>query len=273
MKVLVIVGTQLRHQYFLSTMENGFEIAGVIEYERSLVQSPKLPKHVFLPEDVDFEKDHLLRLYESEQKYFELETVSIDKTKYPLIKVTDENELNSENTIEWVRAVGADVMIDYGSGIIRNDLISVMPEWKINMHGGLSPYYKGSATLFWPFYFQQPELAGATFHLMSSRIDGGNILQHVRPTMQGDDSPTDIMSRCIVQASSAGVHLLDKLRKYGNLKSQPQKYSGKLFLERDYKPSCLRVMYRLFEDGMISQYLKNKRVIDSQYKFFDQLFS
>ncbi|MBE1302176.1 MAG: hypothetical protein GJ680_19990 [Alteromonadaceae bacterium] len=270
MKILVIVGTQLRHKYFLATLAKHFPIAGIIHYERTLVQPPKLSASVFSEDDLEIEKKHLTNLQKSEETFFS-DGANSFKSDSPHITVPDRKTLNSPETIQWVQKIDADVMIDYGSGIIESELMRVLPEWKINLHGGLSPFYKGSATLMWPFYMQQPELAGATFHLMSHKIDGGDILQHVRPTIKPEDKLTDIMCRCITQASDAAVKLLTKLEKNGKLDTYPQRGTGKLFLEKDYKPSCIGHIYRLAEGGMIKNYLDNKDKYDSLYKFVDQI--
>ena len=41
---------------------------------------------------------------------------------------------------------------------------AVLPKEKINLHLGLSPWFKGSVTLFWPFYHLMPQFCGSTFH-------------------------------------------------------------------------------------------------------------
>lgn len=273
MRVLLIVGTQLRHQYLFATLARELEVVGAVEYRRTLVQPPKLPGRVFPAPDLDAEKRHLERLASSERAFFAERVNTFDKSSIPILEVADAAELNSPKTASWVEALRADVMLDYGSGIIRSPLMEALPEWKINLHGGLSPYFKGSATLFWPFYLQQPELAGATFHRLEHRIDGGDILQHVRPGMRADDAVTDIMTRCIAQAAEVAVRLLRRLEAQGDLQRYPQKGTGKLFLERDYKPGCVPVLERLMASGMIARYLEHKEEIDGQYAFVDQLDS
>ncbi len=271
MKLLVIIGTQLRHRYLLATLARHFDIAAVILYERTLVQPQKLPVHLFPAQDLDLERSHLGRLADSEQAYFADRVNAFDGGDIPTLTVADAAGLNSDRTAAWARDKDADVMFDFGSGIIRSPLIQALPEWKINLHGGLSPWYRGSATLFWPLYMQQPELMGATFHVMSERIDGGDILQHVRPTMTAGDAATDIMCRCITETAEVGVKLLKKLRKDGDLQRFPQRGGGKLFVERDYKPSCVRVVREQMAAGLIGHYLQHKARIDAQYQFVDQL--
>ena len=48
----------------------------------------------------------------------------------------------------------------------------------INIHAGLSPYYRGSDCNFWALYDDNPHLVGATIHLLSKGLDNGPILYH-----------------------------------------------------------------------------------------------
>ena len=67
------------------------------------------------------------------------------------------------------------------------------------------------------------------------------------------------------------IKLLKKLQQQGMLDLFPQKTTGKLFLEKDYSPSHIKIVYDLWEKGIIDNYLKNKVSIDKQYSFIDQL--
>lgn len=270
MNILLIVGTQLRHQYFLASILEHFNVIGIIEYERTLVQAPKLNKDFFLKADLKIEKIHLNNLKNKEIEYFWEKVSKINKENLHILKVKNSKELNSKETINWVKKLECDLMLDYGSGILENDILDILPEWKINLHGGISPYYKGSATLLWPFYMQQPELVGMTFHLLTKNIDGGEIIHHSRPEMFENDSVSDIGCRAVIKASEDIVLLLKKFNKIRNFKLYPQK-GGKLFLEKDYKPSIIKIVNLLFKNNLISEYLKNKNAIDSKYIFFNQL--
>jgi len=57
----------------------------------------------------------------------------------------------------------------------------------INIHMGLSPYYRGTACNFWALYDDRPAFVGATVHLLSRGLDNGPILFHVRPNFYGQD--------------------------------------------------------------------------------------
>ena len=43
----------------------------------------------------------------------------------------------------------------------------------------LSPWYKGTATHFWPSYFLEPEFTGVAIHELSKKIDSGPLVHQV----------------------------------------------------------------------------------------------
>lgn len=271
MRVLVLAGTQLRHRYFASRIEEELNVVGLLNYERRIIPNVHFDKQNIIQDDQDLLDKHIKNLVEKEKRYFGhlVRHSSLDDIRSISVKGVD--ALNSAKTIDWVEQINADVIVDYGSGILRKTFLDASPDWIINLHGGISPYYKGSATLFWPFYFQQPELAGITYHLITNEIDGGPILQHYRPEIKPKDDFHDIGCRAIFGGTKVGIKLLRKLEKFGKLPSFPQKLSGKLFWEKDFKPAHLRVAYDLLGNGLIKDYLESKENLDQRYELIDQL--
>ena len=72
------------------------------------------------------------------------------------------------------------------------------------MHLGLSPYYRGSGTNFWPLVDRLPECVGVTIHLAIPSVDAGPILTQVRPDIEPTDRAHEIGSRAII----AGLYAL-----------------------------------------------------------------
>jgi hypothetical protein len=46
---------------------------------------------------------------------------------------------------------------------------------------GVSPYYRGSSCNFWALYDGNPDLVGATIHMLSRGLDSGKMLFHALP--------------------------------------------------------------------------------------------
>ena len=73
----------------------------------------------------------------------------------------------------------SDVYVVFGSSYIKGELIDFLVEQRaINIHAGVSPYYKGTDCNFWALYDDNPHLVGTTIHLLSKGLDSGPMLYH-----------------------------------------------------------------------------------------------
>ena len=73
----------------------------------------------------------------------------------------------------------SDIYIVFGSSYIKADLLKFLIKNKaINIHMGISPYYRGTDCNFWALYDDNPHLVGATIHMLSKGLDSGPILYH-----------------------------------------------------------------------------------------------
>ncbi len=79
-------------------------------------------------------------------------------------------------------ALQSDVYVVFGASYIKGWLIDYLMEHRaLNIHMGVSPYYRGSSCNFWAAYDGHPELVGATIHLLGKGLDSGDILYHAFP--------------------------------------------------------------------------------------------
>jgi len=92
-------------------------------------------------------------------------------------------DLNMMDLSELSEALNSDYYIIFGSSYIKGPLIDYLIERKaINIHMGVSPYYRGSSCNFWALYDNHPELVGATVHRLSKGLDSGDMLFHALPS-------------------------------------------------------------------------------------------
>lgn len=82
-------------------------------------------------------------------------------------------------------ALQSDYYVVFGSSFIKGELIEVLVSKRaINIHMGLSPYYRGSSCNFWALYDKKPDYVGATIHLLSKGLDSGSMLFHAIPKIE-----------------------------------------------------------------------------------------
>ena len=112
-------------------------------------------------------------------------------------------DLSKLNKTQLGKALSSDIFIVFGSSYIKGWLIDYLISQKaINIHMGLSPYYRGSACNFWALYDCKPGYVGATIHYLSRGLDSGDMLFHCVPYFIDGDSAFDFTMRSVKVAHS-----------------------------------------------------------------------
>ena len=88
-----------------------------------------------------------------------------------------------------------DIIVVYGTRIIRDNIFRRAGKVTLNMHTGLSPYYRGDSTLFWPVYYNDPDHLGVTVHKLVAEVDGGDIVHTGKVDYSPGDTEADLFSK------------------------------------------------------------------------------
>ncbi|GIK79326.1 MAG: hypothetical protein KJZ73_04755 [Pseudorhodoplanes sp.] len=165
--------------------------------------------------------------------------------------------INTPETRAWLEQRKAGVLLLYGTRIVRPPILSLYPDCVVNMHLGLSPYYRGSATNFWPLVEGEPECVGVTFHIATPEVDAGPVLAQIRAPVEIDDNAQDIGTKAIAAAADV---FGDVVRAFlaGTTNGQAQTGSGRVYRRRDFNANAVRRMRQNFASGMIADYLAEK---------------
>ncbi len=119
-------------------------------------------------------------------------------------------DLSGLNRPQLTDALSSDVFAVFGSSYIKGWLVDFLVERRtINIHMGLSPYYRGSSCNFWALYDDNPDYVGATIHLLSKGLDSGNMLFHCVPKLQEGYNPFDFTMRSVLVAQQGLVGAVD----------------------------------------------------------------
>ena len=203
------------------------------------------------------DRENLIRHFkdraEAEARYFQAQPIPECET----LEVAPA-DLNSRKSAGFIKGLKPDLVLVFGCGLIKEPLASALPEHTINMHLGLSPRYRGSATLFWPFYFLEPTYAGATFLYIVAEPDAGRIVHQVVPELKPGDGIHDVACRTVLTAAEEARELVRLFAEKGPWEAFVQKATGKNFLSTDFKPAHLRVIYDLFDNDLVDHYLEGR---------------
>lgn len=150
--------------------------------------------------------------------------------------------VNDPYYVKKIRTLQPDVIAVMGTCMLRRPIMESAP-LVLNIHTGLSPYYRGGYTNLWPIIQKEYGFFGVTVHRMSLGIDSGAIVSTARVDTLPEDTYGTINSRSIVR----GVELMEQALQdatNGTLQTLPQWTAGRLFFNRDMND---RIAYRYFQ--------------------------
>ena len=104
---------------------------------------------------------------------------------------------------EAIAELKPDVVVCQGTTLVRDRTIANVP-YALNIHAGLSPYYRGSRCTEWALAWGDILNIGVTVHRLTKDIDGGAILGQARVPILPDDDVFSINSRI----TAAGTHIV-----------------------------------------------------------------
>lgn len=114
--------------------------------------------------------------------------------------------INTADGIGAVSRLEPDAILVYGTGLVGKQVLSRAVKIALNMHTGISPYYRGCDCYFWPLYNQELHMLGATVHECVMEVDGGRIFGTAGVQLEPADDIHKVFARCI----SAGADLYVK---------------------------------------------------------------
>jgi methionyl-tRNA formyltransferase len=255
MKIALFSGSHARHLFVhQALLRTGHDVLAVVMNRGSpLVKAPDgLSAH----DAGNFDRHFMDRL-DVETRTFGTLTAT-DVFGVDSFTACSTQNLNSPEIAEQIRRFDPDFAFIFGTDLLRPPLLEALPPLSINLHLGLSPWYRGAATLFWPFYFLRPQYAGATFHKITSAPDAGDILHQTVPSLTAGDGIHDVGANTVVAAARDLVTVIGLLSAGEALRFAPQRSAGKLFLERDFQAQHLRVIYDLYQNRIVDEWLSGR---------------
>jgi folate-dependent phosphoribosylglycinamide formyltransferase PurN len=253
-----IVGDHLRHRWLVAQLaaHPRLELRGIVCERQPAARSGGTAEEDALI------ADHFARRSAAEERYFG-GAPALDEHGVPAL-VVDSGQSNDPEVAAWVGTLGAGWLALFGCSIIREPLLTEFEGRTVNIHLGLSPYYIGHATNFWPLVNGEPECVGATVHLATLSVDAGPILRQARPEMAAQDDSHDIGCKAVI----AGVAALGEgIVEYatGSLEPVQQGAQGRVYRRADFTPAAVARLRSRFADGMIQAYLAERQERDARF--------
>jgi len=141
------------------------------------------------------------------------------------IFVLEVEDINSKKVENAIRKINPNLIIDHGTSLVKPHIID-LAELSLNLHWGLSPYYRGvnctnQALLNWDI-----NNIGVTIHKLARKIDGGDILGQERVKVEPTDTIDRITSRLTFEGVGVVIKAIDKLKKGETLNFKSQDFNN-----------------------------------------------
>ncbi len=154
----------------------------------------------------DIMQEYFSHVIDAERKLFGDIAFLPDNVRTLAIKSGDLGRVSGAQLSD---ALTSDVYVVFGASYIKGWLIEFLIEKAaLNIHMGLSPYYRGSSCNFWALYDENPAYVGATIHMLGKGLDSGDMLFHCVPKALPGDSLFDFTMRSVLVAHKGLVENL-----------------------------------------------------------------
>ena len=217
---------------------------------------PEVPAELNFVDKQNFEHHFSTRKKIEDKTYGNIDSKDV-LAKCELLYVKAD-ELNTNSLAIKIKKFNADISFIFGTDMIKRAVFKALPDNKINLHLGLSPWYRGSATLFWPFYFLKPQYAGITFHQITYSPDAGEIIHQCLPKLEYGDGIHDVGTKCVNRAKDELNNIIDFFKFNKKFDGIKQNYNGKLWRVSIFIRHILGLSIIYHDNKIVDFYLDGK---------------
>lgn len=214
MRIVVITANSERHQYFCHLVSNEFGhlFAGIVNQKPGSAKTRSRKHESFKDKSIRIinimlnnPKMFLQKLNNKVQSKLNLFKrippqksfgMHWENVGFPEVPIHMTQDVNSETTVKAIKDMKPDLIMVFGGKILKNTIIDI-PKTIINMHFGITPFYKGAGSSITAIGRLDFRHVGATIHLIDNKIDHGNIINYYFPKFKGDESADSIQYKTI----------------------------------------------------------------------------
>jgi len=190
----------------------------------------------------------------------------IEKKFFPVselpsgIPVFSSPEPNGPEAIAWIRRFSPDVVVVFGTRLIKDPVLSLAKFGALNIHTGLSPFYRGGQCTFWCLYQNDLEHVGVTIHHLTQRIDGGDILFTAKPEIHEKDTVRSLECKLVQIGTEKMIQAIQELAQ-GKSTRMPQLEKGQLFLSKMFTLEKRLELEKRLDQGLMKALLAKSSLV------------
>ena len=182
MKITLFTANQARHNYLINLLSSVATEINVVQESRTIFPGI-VPGHYPATDTI---KEYFSKVINAQKKLFGNSYISVTNKKLNFLPLEsgDLTRCSIEYLSDFLKS---DIYVVFGSSYIKGELVDFLVNHKaLNIHMGVSPYYRGTDCNFWALFDDNPHLVGATIHMLSKGLDSGAILYHALSEIKDD---------------------------------------------------------------------------------------
>ncbi|GMQ86823.1 MAG: hypothetical protein BMS9Abin08_0021 [Gammaproteobacteria bacterium] len=158
--------------------------------------------------------------------------------------------INHPEVVRLADELEPDLIAVFGTSLIRGELLQRGRLGIVNLHGGLSPEYRGADCTFWALYNAEPEKIGCTLHYIDAGIDTGRLIAHVSPELGRDDDELTLFWRSVKESAQVYAELMQQLAQ-GESLGVRQQGKGRLYQVKQRGLRQELAVERMLREGLL----------------------
>ena len=251
LRILVLCGRSPRHLYVANTLCEAAEVLAIVqetggEWNARKVLKKLQPKS-FFRKLWRWVRDRRRYTGNREARFFFSDgEAALDHPEL----VREVPHINHPEVVRLTDELDPDLIAVFGTSLIRGELLQKGRLGMVNLHGGLSPEYRGADCTFWALYNTEPEKIGCTLHYIDAGIDTGRLIAHVSPEISPDADELTLFWRSVKESAQVYAELMQRLAQ-GELLGAVQYGKGRLYQVKQRGLREEQAVERMLRDGLL----------------------
>ena len=231
MKIVLLTSQTLHHAFFLQ------ELVKVFPVDLTLVETSSAQP----PFDVSHPFEDVRDAYESSEWF------GGDHPSLSNFSRTEEfPTVNNGQAVALLREIEPDVVIVFGTGKIKADVIATCPEGIVNLHGGDPEEYRGLDSHLWAIYHNHFNGLVTTLHRLNEEFDDGDIILESQIELFPHMNIHMLRRQNTEVCLKLTLNALDMYARFGTFITRKQRKVGRYysFMPREVKEICKKKFER-----------------------------
>ena len=214
MKIGLLTSNEPRHIYFMSKLSDLFNV------ETKIIK----------PKKKSFSKIRSLVLKKQKKKEIKFFKKLINREKKK-IKIINTNKINSKIVLNKLKKKKLDLLLVFGTSILRKEIFSIPKLYTLNLHTGILPNYRGVDSVIWAFKNNDFKNIGFTIHQVNKGIDSGPYISRKKIAFKKKENIHLVFFKVVVAGVKGMIDIIKK-KKFKIMKKYKPNQKGRLYLSK-----------------------------------------